>query len=112
MLALQIRRDFVAQRQGKEGTYRDLAGVGLVLGVGDGAILLDDQGPATVAVTHAGLPTIVLGEEGLVVAEEVLQANQIDVRGAEVRTRTTGLPLALLTLPQAFMTKASLKAMM
>lgn len=54
------------------GTHRDLAGVGLILRVRDGAILLDDHGPAAIAVTNTGLPSVVLRELGLVVAEEVL----------------------------------------
>lgn len=53
-------------------TYGDLARVGLVLSVRDGAVLLDDHSPAAVAVAHAGSPAVVLGEEGLGVGEEVL----------------------------------------
>ena len=55
-------------------TYGDLSGVGLVLGVGDGAILLDDHGPAAIAVAHAGSPAVVLREEGLGVGEEELRS--------------------------------------
>jgi hypothetical protein len=52
-------------------THLDLPRAGLILGVADGAILLDDHGPAAGPVAHAGLPSIVLAELGLGVAHEV-----------------------------------------
>lgn len=51
--------------------YLDVLEMGFVLSVADGAVLLDDHGPATSAITlvGAGLPAVVLGEEGLAVGE-------------------------------------------
>lgn len=49
----------------------------LVLSVADGAVLLDDHGPATGTVTLVGasLPAVVLREEGLGVREHELLYN-------------------------------------
>jgi hypothetical protein len=53
-------------------SYRNLAGALLVLSIDDLAILIEDHGPATVAVAHTSVPSVFLGEEGLGVAEEEL----------------------------------------
>lgn len=52
-------------------SYLDVLEVGLVLSVADGAVLLDNHGPATSAITlvRSSLPAIVLGEEGFAVGE-------------------------------------------
>ena len=50
-------------------TYRNLTRALLVLGVDDLAVI-EDHSPATVAVAHTRRPTVLLGEEGLGVAEE------------------------------------------
>lgn len=49
----------------------------LVLSIADGAVLLDDHGPATGTVTLVGasLPAVVLREEGLGVREHELLYN-------------------------------------
>ncbi len=52
-------------------TYLDFARALLDLGVADGAVLLDNHGPATVALAQAG-PAVVLAEEGLGVGHEEL----------------------------------------
>lgn len=49
-------------------TYLSGLGVLLVLGVADGAILLDDHGPAT--GTLAQVPAVLLGELGVSVTEQ------------------------------------------
>ena len=54
-------------------TYADLCRALLVLGVADGTVLLDDHGPATVAVTHTSSPTVLLGEESLGVGKHELR---------------------------------------
>lgn len=51
--------------------YRNLTRALLVLSINDLA-MVEDHSPATVAVTHARRPTILLGEEGLRIAEEEL----------------------------------------
>lgn len=53
-------------------TYGNVGRALLVLGVADGAVLLDDHSPAAVAVTHASGPAVVLGEEALGVTEHKL----------------------------------------
>ena len=69
-------------------TYRHLARALLILSIGDLAVLVDDHGPTAVTVTHAGSPSVVLGEEGLGVAEEELRISvrrfprQAEVRGS------------------------------
>jgi hypothetical protein len=50
----------------------DSAWVGLVLCINDLAILVNDHGPATVAIAHTSSPTVVLREQGLGITEEKL----------------------------------------
>jgi hypothetical protein len=63
---LQLGQDGISSGDG------DTAWVWLVLSVGDLAVLVDNHGPATVAIAHASGPTVVLGEERFGVAEEQL----------------------------------------
>lgn len=52
-----------------------------VLSIADSAILLNDHSPATVTVTHASGPTVVLGEEALGVGkhQDVVAGNVVDL---------------------------------
>lgn len=114
--------------------YQDLARVLLVLGVGDLAVVVEDHGPTSalntlalrtprgregrgrddvLAVSHAGSPSMLLGEEGLGVAEEQLHTLVSDLSATCFQhiQLTRSSPLTPLTLPQAFMTHASFDAM-
>lgn len=62
---LQLSKNGLSTRDG------DLAGALLILGIGDLAVV-EDHGPASIAVSHTSLPAMLLGEEGLCVAEEEL----------------------------------------
>jgi len=59
---------------GNRSIYLDVDRALLVGGVADGAVLLDDNGVAAAAVTHARHPTVLLGE-ALGVAEHQLLLN-------------------------------------
>lgn len=53
-------------------TNGDFGRLGLVLGVADGAVFLNDHGPAAIAVTHACSPAVLFREFRLCVRQQQL----------------------------------------
>ena len=74
--------------------------------------MVKDHSPATIAITHTRSPAVVLGEEGLGIAQEedLVALDTVDLYLFSGLSSNSIIALEL-TFPQAFITQLSLLAM-